>query len=251
MAELEGMVEHRDDRLEGLPIYYVSTEHPEPDSMVVLMPGAQSSKRIDRRRRGYSRWSWHTAWPSSLVLAFADPVLQLAEELDGAWFVHRDHDVLASIAAIVSELATARSVPADPIVFYGSSLGGFGSLACAAHLPGARAVVEVPQIDFALWHKKAVAAVEEHVIGGAVSGLREVHPERVYVPARFEFAGLVPPLTILSNSGDRHIVDQTRFIEWCEHTDLPRLGEQCLVLSETVSGHTVLSRADALPYVAP
>lgn len=245
------MSEHRDDRLADLPIYYVSNEHPEPESIVVLLPGAQSSRRVDRLRRGYSRWTWHSEWPSSLVLVFADPVLQLSQELDGGWFIHPKHDVVAAIAGITAEIAGNARVSTDRIVFYGSSLGGFGALGSAAHLTGARAVAEVPQIDFTRWGKRAIAAVESHILKQSLTEFQMRHPERMRIPARFEFAGLIPPLKIISNTKDRTVADQQNFIDWCSTSDLPRLGEQKLELTERVMGHAPLKRADAVKHVVP
>lgn len=109
----------------------------------------------------------------------------------------------------------------------------------------------MPQIDFSRWGKRAVAAVETYVLGRTASSFAREHPERIRVPERYEFAKLIPPLTIISNSGDRTIEDQKAFIAWCEEADLPRLGIQRLELTTRVAGHTPLKRIDAVKYVVP
>lgn len=248
---LIGMTETVDDRLPGLPIWYATTELDQPDSMLVLMPAALSPSRADRTRVHYTRWSWHSSWPTTQVLSIADPALQQSPVLNGAWFIHPRFDVTAAIAGLAADRAAEKGIPADRVVFYGSSLGGFGAIACAAHFVGARAVAEVPQIDFEHWQPLATQMVEEHALGKPFAEFRAEFPERVDLAARLRFAGLVPPITIISNTGDKSYQDQTGFIEWCQGVDLPRLGAQELVTTTLVDGHRVLQKDDIMEWLQP
>lgn len=251
MNDMTGMTEHVDNRLPGVPIYYVSNHRPDPDSMVVLMPSALTPSRADRSVRTYHRWSWQLEWPTSLVIAVFDPAMQQAPGLEGAWYIHPGFDVVAAISGTISDLAARAGVPTQRIVFYGSSLGGFGAIGCAAHLPGSRAVAEVPQIDVERWIAGPVKAVEQHITHGPISEFRKFHPERISLRDRLSFAGLVPPITIVSNRTDRTIADQRAFVAWCQEVDLPRLGEQRLTITDRVKGHKALDRQDAVGYVLP
>lgn len=249
--DFDGMAEHRDDRLTDLPIYYLSNHRDDADSMIVLMPSALPAAREDRARRSYARWSWHTAWPRSLVIAFADPALQLSKDLDGGWFIHPEHDVLATISKVASEIAEAAAIPPNRVIFYGSSLGGFGALSSAAHMPGARAVAEVPQINVGNWSVAAVTAIEDHILHRPISAFEAEHPERIRIHDRFKYAGLVPPLRIISNQADSMIADQTELLAWCHSSVMPRLGEQILDLTQLVVGHKTLPRGEAIKRVVP
>lgn len=248
---MAGMTTHQDDRLAGLPIHFVSNHRGDADSMVVLMPSALAAGRQDRARPGYARWSWQSAWPTSLVLAFADPAMQVSQALNGAWFIHREHDVVAALAAIAGEIADAAEISADRVLFYGSSLGGFGALACAAHVPGAHAVAEVPQINVGNWFQSAVAGIERHILHQPMTAFEREHPERVCIRDRFRYAGLVPPFRIISNPTDDMLSDQKELVAWSRDVDLPRLGGQRLDLTDRVSGHKALLQADAFEYVGP
>lgn len=251
MSGFEAMVERCDERLPGMPIYYVSNENPDADSMVVLMPAAISSAKRNKSLRHYARWSWNSSWPQSIVLAVADPAIMQSEHLLGAWYIHREHDVLAGISAAVASIASEAGISPDRIVFYGSSLGGFGALACAALLPGSRAVAEVPQTDFTNWIQGSVESVERYILGEPLSEFAKMQPEKIRIDKRFEMTGTIPPFVIITNRADRSFADQRELVRWCEDSSLRRLGEQKLVISDRVNGHRPLERADAIAYVNP
>lgn len=251
MAEIPGFTRSIDKRHPGLPIYYITNEREAPTSMVVLMPASLSATRADRDRIHYHRWKWQDSWPESLVVVMPDPALQQSTKLNGAWFLHPEIDVVAAIADVVSDVAAAARIPQDRIVFYGSSLGGFGAISCAAHLPGARAVAEVPQVYFEKWHPVATRLVEEHVTKGPIAGLRDEFPERLSLPARISFANLVPPMHLISNATDKSIDDQHAFMEWGRRSGLPRIGEQSLELLDLVEGHRAIPRSDLVARLTP
>lgn len=135
--------------------------------------------------------------------------------------MHPEHDVIRAFAGLVAEHARERGIPNERILVYGSSLGGFGAIGLAAHLPGARAVAEVPQIEFTHWMPLAVTFVEEELTG-PIEDHRAKHPEQVSLSARIRTAGHVPQATIFPNPEDLSFEDQQEFVAWANDTDRPR-----------------------------
>ena len=251
MSGIPGFTRRICARSAQLPITYISNEKEGPESMVVLMPASLAANRPDRARIHYHRWKWHDAWPKSLVLSMPDPALLQSTELNGAWFIHPEIDVIEAISDVVRDEAAQAGIPAERIVFYGSSLGGFGAIGCAAHVTGARAVAEVPQIDFEHWHPAAVKLVEKHAIGGPVSKLRAIAPERVSLYSRLERAQTIPPIHIITNSSDTSLSDQLDFVEWCRSANIPKLGGQFIELTDLAEGHKAIARTEATARVWP
>lgn len=219
--------------------------------MVVLMPSALAAGREDRSRLFFTRFTWESEWPESEVISFSDPAMQQDDRLDGAWYVHPAHDIIKTISEIVAERADAARIPHDRIVFYGSSLGGFGAIGAAAHLPGARAVAEVPQIDFANWIPRVVRALEDYILGMPLESYRELHPEQISLQDRLTLAGRIPELTIVTNPTDRCVDEQRAFFAWMYESDLPKSGPIEILETTRVKGHSVLSRKDISPYIHP
>lgn len=96
----------------------------------------------------------------------SDPVLQVSFRLNGAWFIHPTHDVVATIATVVREVAVDLGIAVSDVTFYGAPPGGFGAIGCAAHLLRSKAVAEVPQIDFDHWGPVVTRLIEDAVWGG-------------------------------------------------------------------------------------
>lgn len=240
--DLDGMTEYVDTRLTGLPIRFVANDNWNASSILVLMPAALQADRSNRKMPVYARWSWHDSWPNSLVIAFADPAMQQNVELDGAWFLHPVHDVTQALADIVGEFADRSKVSREKIVFYGSSLGGFGALCCASHLVGARALADVPQIDIQNWIPKAIGKLERLVLQESLTEFRSRHPERISVTERFIYEAHIPAFKIISNLQEPSLKDQQRLIDWCSQSSLTKTGTQSIEMNAEVSGHRQTSR---------
>lgn len=224
----------------GLDIDYLSMNDAS-DGMVVLMANALVPGREDRRFPAFHRWSWASSWPASLVLSVADPALRDNPVPDGAWYLDARHDTVHAIAETVAAEAEQRGIPLDRVVYYGSSLGGFGAL-CAAAVTRSHAVAEVPQIDFQHWFPGAIRKVEEHVLHGPVAALRASHPERVDVWARFLHEGHIPSFIILTNEHDRSFEDQLGLIALVRDHALYRKTRAELVITAATTGHQVLPK---------
>lgn len=232
----------------GLPVEALVHDVDDAHGLVVFLPGALSPTREDRAASVFHRWSWagHLAGFSAMTLA--DPALGQDARLDGAWFIHPEIDVIREIAAVVLHHAEERGIPRERILFYGSSLGGFGALAAAA-ATRTRAVAEVPQIDFRHWLPGAVRAVETMILGTSVGQFRLAHPERVDVWSRFVFERHIPPFTILTNEKDRCFPQQLGLIGTVRDHPLYTSTRAELVVTAQTSEHQTLPLATALAWV--
>lgn len=239
---------------EGLSIDYAITERAQPQSLLVFMPAALDKDRPDRSRPTFSRWSWANHFSDSTVISIADPALAISPELDAAWFLHDELDLIALISQFISEYARAHSIPEGNILFYGTSLGGFAALACASLIPGSTASAEVPQIDVENWllnKPEQLAAIEQHLLRGeSLSAFRAIHPERVNLRDRFRQAGRVPNFLIHTNPGDQSYNDQKNLIEWITESDLPTTGAELLVTTR-LNGHTHYQGTAGLKFIRP
>ena len=235
-----------DRELDELPIHYGLLSSTNPESAIVLMPSARTAQQTDRTVPYFPRWSWAPRWPNSLVITIADPVMSRFPELDGGWFVHPDHDVLAAIAAVIDRVTEEHGVSRSRVTFYGSSLGGYGAIGAAAELRGARAVAEVPQIDVQSWLPRFVSDLETVVLRQPMSEFRQVHPERISLKDRVRSAGYVPPIHLITNAGDYCIAEQRSFMQWVSAVELPRGGHQVLEEVDHLQGHKVLSQDEVV-----
>lgn len=163
----DSLVEKIDTRLPSLPIHYLRTSRTRPKSIVVLFPSALNPNRGNRNRRIFVRSTWAKEWPHAEVICFSDPALDLDSRLNGAWFIHPSVDIIRVLADIIRDIASEHSIAEENMVFYGSSLGGFGALMAAACFSEVHAVAEVPQLDFRLWQRRAVLDVEKYLLNGA------------------------------------------------------------------------------------
>ncbi|ERG65107.1 hypothetical protein L332_11740 [Agrococcus pavilionensis RW1] len=229
----------------GQPLHARLWRRASASQLLVLMPAAVS-RESPNRHPAFARWRWADRFPDTHIVAFADPSMGLSEELRGAWFLHPEVDVLDGIARQVR--AIAQTLGARSVLIYGSSLGGFGALATAALVPSAKALVEVPQLDFAHWHPGAVADVERHVLGMPLEEHRARQPHQVSVRSRFERAGRIPPYVIVTNVREDGFDEQIAFQRWVVDSQLERgndLGGHELRVIDDVVGHRALGPVPA------
>lgn len=220
----------------------VATRH-EAERMIVFLPGAQGSKS-PRRVPFFHRWTWHEDIPDMHVVALSDPSIATNEHILGGWFMHSELDLVAELAAIVGRIAAVLGVSPANVVFHGSSLGGFGAIGMAAHLRGALAISEIPQIDVQRWPVPSSIRRLEELVGQPLSEFRKAHPERVDALARFRYAGVVPPFTLVTNTTDMSYEEQLEFMEEVSTLggECEVLGDQRLVVTDLAAGHKPLPK---------
>lgn len=233
----------------GLPIHGALARRDSAERLVCFMPAAQTGTGL-RRWKLFSRWNWHAVMPNQHVLALSDPALGLDDEIRGAWYLHPTGDLLEEMAAVVQQQAIRLGLSNDQILFYGSSLGGFGALGMASLIPGSSAIAEIPQIDVSQWPSPgSIKAMESRVLGKKFSEHRIGHAEMVDVRDRFKKSNLIPPFLLVSNETDMSIAIQREFMVDVAAAALPRLGQQRMLLTSHVSGHAALAQPEALALI--
>ncbi|MFH6889901.1 hypothetical protein [Corynebacterium aurimucosum] len=215
------------------------------------MPAALKPTRTDREKLFFTRASWADCWPNHEVICFSDPALQIDSKLNGAWFIHPEYDVIQALSQVVQDISFELGIEEKRIVVYGSSLGGFGALMLAACFKSVRAVAEVPQLEFRLWQRRAVADVEKYIIGRPISEFRTEFPERVSVLHRFIKCGHIPQFTIITNGSDFRIKEQRNFMKWVRQSSLSKDGMNLLIETDQTAGHAVLPKHYLVPFVQP
>lgn len=174
------------------------------DGVVCLMPSAQPSKD-EVINPVFHRWSWYNHLTTQHIISLSDPALYKAK-IPGTWFMSgaEAEDILYELSSFIEDLVSAMPGPRKKIIFYGSSMGGFGALMLASMFEDAEAVVEVPQLDFRNYPiTGAIKKVESDSLNNqSIYDLHSKAPERVSVLERFKLNGRVPSFTILTNSAD-------------------------------------------------
>lgn len=233
----------------GLVLYGEIVRRVAADQLVCFMPAALPITAT-RNPRQLSRLNWHVDMPNQHVLALADPAMALHDELFASWYLHPTTDLLEEMALMVGEQAKQLGVANDKVLFYGSSLGGFGALAMASLLPGSSAIAEVPQIDVAQWPKPgALRAMETHILGMPFGQFKVAHPYMVDLSERFKKSRLIPPFLMVTNATDMSLDIQQSFMENVTTSDLLKIGKQDFLMTGKVEGHGALSRGLALSLI--
>lgn len=199
------------------------------ESLVVLLPSARK-RGSDPQTNLVHRLSWVDSFPTSHVLALADPVSRAQPQLVASWFVSDYEDLLQEIGAIIVATALSWCVSLDRILFYGSSVGGFAALHLAALVQHAYAVAEVPQIDLETWPDKETLAE----LAQAVGDLDEIRPERIDVNARFATCEFDPEFFIVTNADDASYSAQQALVE--------KHPSGSILVTSAVRGHAPLPR---------
>lgn len=131
--------------------------------LFVLFSGDAMRKKYDPPV--FQRWKWAEAFPGH-CLYISDPALYLDEKLGLAWYAgNKDFDPMTVISRLITDIATTMGVPADGIVTYGSSGGGFAALRALTFLPQATAVPVNPQTDITQYEFKNVERYTEIAFG--------------------------------------------------------------------------------------
>lgn len=232
----------------GMRMHLRIAERTRAQSLLVLMPAAQSRIEQGQINPLFSRWNWIPDYPDSHVIAVSDPALYQGKSLSAAWFIAPQTDVTKHIASAVDAIAAELGVRRASIVVYGSSLGGFGAFGVASLLPGSQAVAEIPQLDLRRWPvPTAIAALEEHITGIPFGEYGETHLEQIDVLSRIRAAGTVPGFLLVTNPQDPTYSDHLEFMRSVRAlgADIEVSGASCLRIEDRVSGHRVLSREDA------
>lgn len=215
--------------------------------IVCLLPSAQPNSHINPI---FHRWSWAFNLPDCHVISLSDPALYNAD-INAAWFLSgNETDNISAMAAVVRAIAMRVNVADDNIIFYGSSMGGFGALMLASCFDNAFAIAEVPQIDLKNYPVKgAISNIENHLLAGeSLDSLSKRFPERTEVIARFLHSNRVPPLRIVTNAADSAFNEHIQFISDLMRlrTDVDSFGEISISVDSRNIGHKPLPTDDGI-----
>ncbi len=151
----------------------------------------------------YHRWSWGEKFDTNFV-SLSDPSFKKVGLL-GGWFIDDgDRDIIQEYSVLIKKIANELGIDNENIVFYGSSMGGFGALMTATYFEGSLCVAEVPQLDLRNYPwKSAIAAIESKCLNGtSLEGFYKSYPERVSVIERMKKNSNFPNCEIISNFED-------------------------------------------------
>lgn len=235
---------------DGLVVHANVAVRESSDHIVVFLPGAQSAKS-ERRMPFFHRWTWQADVPWAHVIALGDPAIALDDRILGGWFMHPQHDLVALLATFVDRVAEHLGIHPARVTFHGSSLGGFGAIGMAAHLPGSSAVAEIPQIDVELWPFPQPLELLGEVLGKPLAEFRIEHPERVDLLDRLAYAAVIPPFTVVTSAYDKSYALHLAFIADVASLSSTSvaLGTHDLVVTDVVLGHKPLPKERALEYL--
>jgi len=150
----------------------------------------------------FTRATWHQFFPDICVLAIADPTLSLYPTLHGGWFLHKEKgSILPHLAEAIQSIAlTVKEVTnrTPPLVFAGSSMGGYASLVLATLTPDSFAFVECPQVNLIRYADSKTAI--DTIFGGADNAPKDF----INVCTLIETVGRFPNARILQQLTDSH-----------------------------------------------
>jgi hypothetical protein len=138
-------------------------------------------------------------------ISLADPLLGEHDDVQIGWFVGtRRSDHSRVTAQFLDSLLKHLGVPVSSTLFFGSSAGGFASLAFATHLRGARAFAVNPQTNILRFHDAAELSKMTRA-GFETADLVRLERQfiaRVNIAALWKKEQYVPPTNLVVNTFD-------------------------------------------------
>lgn len=166
----------------------------------------------------FQRLSWFDSF-ESFGICLADPTLSIDPEIGVGWFAGTAAThYLPAVAAFLDRLLTERGIAPSARLFFGSSAGGFASLAFAGLTPGACAFAVNPQTDLRRFHSfRDLDRLGRFCLGSTNSEVWQARSlPRIHLATILRQAGRVPRSLIWQNTQDPYHV---------EHHLLPFLTE--------------------------
>ena len=119
-------------------------------NLICFGPGAHS--RDSKLKDGsvlkppfFDRWSWYKYFDESFI-AYADPMILYDDQLKLGWFVGDNEEwYLENLAKIIKKLAKNQKIMNEDILFFGSSGGGYSSIALGTLIPDSKILVNNSQ----------------------------------------------------------------------------------------------------------
>ncbi|NUB11297.1 hypothetical protein GAY28_00435 [Azospirillum brasilense] len=208
------------------------------DELIVFMPSLiqPNNKTPDI----YNRLTWADNFSCSCLFV-SDP--GITETVRGSWFQGtQEFFAIESLADDLRTIAGQFGFDLKKTILYGSSQGGFVSLACASYLSEAIVLAECPQSDIRLFVQKEDTARAAMSCYG-VKSFEETPEEFTYrlsLPDLFEKRGYIPRAKVIVKETDTHCTDVQlpKLIEYSQG----RIVVDILTGPEGEGGHTGVSR---------
>ena len=165
-------------------LFYPSNDS---NALFVMLPSAVNRTKMELPV--FNRWTWANKgiFPGH-VLCISDPTLEFCNELQIGWLIgHARKSATIDLANFIIGLANDKGIPHDKIVFYGSSAGGFASLALAANVEGSIAIAINAQTDILSFDMQTqVNLVKKHCFDGAsASDISQEYTQQVNMIKRW------------------------------------------------------------------
>lgn len=222
------------------------------EHLICVLPSAQVAMQPIKNPI-FHRWSWYKNFPNTSFIALSDPALYKAE-LHGTWFISNDKvDLIRLLADFICCLTHKLKIDSSKVILYGSSMGGFGGLMIASHIPRAIAVVEVPQLNLGYYpHKNALKKIENAILNEMTfEAFSALFPERTNVLARFIYAKNIPSFRLITNDKDSAYLEHIEFVSKLNTLRgyVGGIGDyQLSIVAESV-GHAPLPSSYALKFI--
>jgi len=180
--------------------------------LICAMPSAQSTK-AEVQNPVFHRWSWYKRFDNISYISISDPALYKAK-VAGTWFMSdTDTDIIEEISKFIRELVGIINIDLNKVIFYGSSMGGFGALMLATYLKDTLAIAEVPQLDMKQYpFKSALNNIQNHLLENkSFENFSENFSERVDVLSRISKMNTIPSFRIITNDQDNAFIEHLDF----------------------------------------
>lgn len=241
-----------DEYEDGMHIDLFSVFKEGARKVVVFLPSAQPVSS-DPVNPVFHRWSWERGIRGAHVLSFSDPVLYEAN-IHASWFFSDScDDVIKRMEYSLRKILKVFNLNDDDVLFYGSSMGGFGALMLSSLFDGAMAIAEVPQLNMINYpYVSAKKAVSDKVLSGQdFDQFCRIYPEKSSVIERFKSNNYIPPFKLITNSKDEGSREHIEFLgELYDAKDcFKRWGDYSLCFLSEDIGHKPLQTVQGVSII--
>lgn len=246
LALIEGSM--RDKKVEAMVRFRADTRN-----IIVFLPSAQKLSEPPKIPV-FHRASWGAEFPDSTIITLSDPALY---DTGGhaCWFLSPsyDEDYIENLSDFLKLIVTKLSLDEVGIYLYGSSMGGFGALMMASHLPNSHAIAEVPQLDLRTYpHQSTKLWLKNNILGIDVDEFYVHQPHKISVLSRYFKQQKIPSLTLITNTADEEFSQHVEFIRDLSNAAslVESVGEYSLKVWPEAIGHQPLDRKSSTSLIS-
>lgn len=217
------------------------------NSVIVFLPSAQSKSQMIENPI-FHRWSWGAEFSDCTVITLSDPSIY-KHGLHGCWFLscEPDLDYIDELSVFITEILKKINKKFEKILFYGSSMGGFGALMLASKFNNSCAIAEVPQLNLTTYPFESTKnSISQTILNGQdIESFYLDYPHKISVIDRFIKERNIPSFRILTNRRDDEFNEHIKFLNevtrYSEHVDYIGTSEICIIPDDI--GHRPMSKS--------